>query len=332
MADLRNVISENLEFYLQREKEVISLLASLPKGRIKRKKINSEEYFYLQYRKGGKVFDEYIGKKIPEKLLNDLNKRKALEKELKKIREGIKILRGKSESVYEFLGPPQKLFLTFTKEGLWDEQIEIIGAWCFILYQKYLPIRKYPLKTEDLNILIPFPYKGKEFDISRLLKDLGFSINFYRDGTVYFTGFGMKIEFLSPEMGRGISKPVFIEKLQITPQMLRYLNVLLLESLVISIGRGVKVRIPAPSAFFIHKLLICRKRKDIGKMEKDLKQAIYVGEYILNNEEEKKRLTELLLKIPKSWVKNVKKILTESLEILPEYDTVVKNLVKIVKV
>jgi hypothetical protein len=50
MDDAKGVLKDNLEYYLQREREVISLLASLPKGRIKEKKIKGDRYFYLQYR------------------------------------------------------------------------------------------------------------------------------------------------------------------------------------------------------------------------------------------------------------------------------------------
>jgi len=330
MADLKGILRENIEYYLNREKEIVSLLASLPKGRIREKKINGERYFYLQYRKEGKVVDEYIGKKIPEGLLTSLKKRKALQNELKKIKESIKALKSKSSSVYEFIEPVRHLFSSFTEEGLWDEGIQIIGSWCYILYQRYLNIRKYPLRTEDLDILIPFPYKGREYDLSKLLKDLGFSINFYKDGSLFFTGFGMKIEFLSPEKGRSKEEPVFIKKLHITPQMLRYLDILLMESIVMSIDRGIKVMIPAPAAFFYHKLLVSQKRVEKGKREKDLKQAIYVGEYVIRNEGELQKLFRILSNIPVSWKNRIKQSLRNSLKIIPEEETIIQRLLSLI--
>lgn len=49
----------------------------------------------------------------------------------------------------------------FNKHKLWDEQIELIGSWCFHLYQKYLGVKKFPLRTQDIDILINIPYKKK---------------------------------------------------------------------------------------------------------------------------------------------------------------------------
>jgi len=276
------------------------------------------------------VVDEYIGKNVPEELLKSLKKRKALEIEVRKLREGIIALKGRRNDIYEFIEPVKKLFHIFTKEKLWDEEIEIIGSWCYILYQNYLTVRKYPLKTEDLDILIPFPYKGREVDLSKLLQELGFSINFYDDGSLFFTGFGMKIEFLSPEKGRGKEKPVFIERLKITPQMLRYLDILLKESMVIGIGRGINVKVPAPAAFFIHKLLVSQKRREKGKREKDLKQAIYIGEYILKNKNESEKIPRLLSQVPDSWKKKIKQSLEESMEILPEEDILIEKLLTMI--
>ena len=330
MDDLKNILKDNLEFYIQREKEIVSILTSLPKGRIRGKRINGDQYYYLQYRKEGRVVDDYIGKSVSEELLKSLQKRKNLESELKKIRESIITLKSQRNVIYEFIEPVRKIFYSFTKEKLWDEEIEIIGSWCYILYQKYLTLKKFPLRTEDLYILIPLPYKGKEFDISKFLKELGFSINFYDDGSLFFTGFGMKIEFLSPERGKQKEKPVFVERLKITPQMLRYLDILLKESMVISIERGVKVKVPAPAAFFLHKLLVSQKRREKGKREKDLKQAIYVGEYVVRNKNEIEKLSRLLLQISDSWKRRIAQSLEESIKILPEEDSLIEKLLALV--
>ncbi len=79
MEDLKNTLKESLEFYLGQEKAIISRLAILPKGNIKKKNIKGEAYYYLQYRKGRRVVDEYIGKKIPDTIIEQLQRRKQLE-------------------------------------------------------------------------------------------------------------------------------------------------------------------------------------------------------------------------------------------------------------
>lgn len=143
------MIQETLEFYKGQEKQIIASLTALPKGRIRKKKINRDSYYYLQYRKSGNVVDEYIGKKIPEDLIQDLEKRKRLETELKKIKEAMKMLKTKESHEVKFIAPLKNFFTELTKRGLWEEELEIVGTWCFILYQRYLDVPHYPLSTRD---------------------------------------------------------------------------------------------------------------------------------------------------------------------------------------
>ena len=270
--------------------------------------------------------DEYIGKKIPEDLIANLEKRKRLEEELKKIKEAMKMLKTKGSHEVEFIAPLRKFFTELTKRGLWEEELEIVGSWCFILYQRYLDVPYYPLGTRDLDILIPLPYKGKELDISKLLKELGFNENFNPDGSMFFTGYSLKIEFLAPKKGKEKDKPQYVKSLGITPQLLRLMNILLEESTILKIGRGMNVRVPAPAAFLLHKLLVALRRNAPGKTEKDIKQSIYVGKYILQKPEERGKLFNLWQSFPYSWKKKVKRALREAREILPLEEATVNAL------
>ena len=331
MEDFRESIKETLDFYLKEEKRLVSLLATLPRGSIRKKKINGNEYYYLKYRKGKEIIEEYLGKTIPEGLIEGLRKRKQIEKELKKIRETIEFLKYKKEKSIALIKPLEDFFKMMTSKNLWDEGIEIIGAWCFAIYQKYLPIRQYPLKTQDIDILIPYPYKGKMFDIANYLKQLGFIEHINPDYSTYFTGYGFKIEFLAPEKGKGHARSPFVKNLGVSPQMLRYMSVLFQESIVFSIARGIKIRVPAPSAFMLHKLLVASKRKTEGKMEKDLRQAVYTGEYVIKIEKERERLLKLLSEIPGKWRKTIQKNLEIAKDLLPQEETIIKALIDIIK-
>lgn len=153
MEDLKNVLQENLAYYREQEKIIVSRLSLLPKGRIKEKKINGDLYFYLQYRKGKKVVDEYIGKEVPAELRENLEERKLLEAELKKVNEAVRLLKEKKEPESDFIAPINDILAKFTQAGIWESGIEIIGTWCFLLYRKHLPIEKYPLQTGDIDFL-----------------------------------------------------------------------------------------------------------------------------------------------------------------------------------
>jgi len=93
MKVLKGILRESGEYYKQTEAEIRKRLSGLPKGAIKRRKINKHIYYYLQYRKGAKVVHRYLGKRRPPDLARKLKERSSLEKELKKVRRSLEILK-----------------------------------------------------------------------------------------------------------------------------------------------------------------------------------------------------------------------------------------------
>ena len=63
-------------------------LSSLPKGSLQVKERNGKKYFYLAYRRDGKVVSEYVGnnESIVADLKERLNRRKSIENLLKSIK------------------------------------------------------------------------------------------------------------------------------------------------------------------------------------------------------------------------------------------------------
>jgi hypothetical protein len=51
----------------------------------------------------------------------------------------------------------QKILKVFAEHGLFDEGVELIGSWCFKLYEKHLGAKSFPLLTQDIDFLIPTP-------------------------------------------------------------------------------------------------------------------------------------------------------------------------------
>ena len=331
MEDLKNTLKESLEFYLGQEKAIIARLAILPKGNIKKKNIKGEVYYYLQYRKGRRVIDEYIGKKIPELLTEQLKQRKHLEADLLKARESIRLLHKKPAKESDLISPIKEILYTLTKEGLWDSGITIIGSWCFLLYQKYLPIEKYPLKTQDIDILIPQPYKGKQFDLSSYLRSIGFEEHFNLDGSITYIGNELKVEFLAPQRGRGTKRTQYIKQISVAPQLLRFLEILFEEPLIMRISSGLKVKVPSPACFMLHKLLLATRPQRMEKMEKDIRQAIYAGRFALTDKEERAKLDRQWKKFPETWKRFVRKALLTAREMLPLEGAVIKKAETILK-
>ena len=83
----------------------------------------------------------------------------------------------------------------------------------------------------------------------------------------------------------------------------------------------VKVRIPHPADFALHKLLIAGRRKNTGKADKDKTQAIAILG-ALNESGEFDIVREIFQSMPKSWQKTIKSELTNL------YETEILDLMK----
>ena len=207
MEDLKNALSENAAFYREQERKIIARLASLPRGRIRAKTIRGVDYYYLQYRKGRSVKTDYIGKEVPSDLRDSLAERDVLEKELPRVREALRLLRSTRREDVDLTEPVLGILRAMTQHKLRTAGFEIIGSWCFLLYQRHLSMEKYPVRTEDLDILVPRPFKGRPVDLSGLMQRLGFSQHFNADGSMYFTGNNIKVEFVTKERRDGTLPP-----------------------------------------------------------------------------------------------------------------------------
>lgn len=331
MEDLKNTLSENAAFYRDQERKISARLALLPKGRIRPRKIGSESYYYLVYRKGRSVKTDYIGKIVPEELKESLEERDRLEKELPRLREALRLLRSARREEVDLTEPVMGLLRALTRHRLREAGFEIIGSWCFLLYQKHLSLESYPLRTEDLDILVPRPYKGRSFDVSELMQRLGFRQEFNPDGSMHFSGNKMKVEFVTKERRDGSSPPRHVREIALTPQELRHLDILIADPIVLKLGPGIRARVPSPSAFLLHKLFLAARPERREKKEKDVKQAVYMGRYALTDRAETARLLGIWKSLPKKWKSLIRQSLVRAKEIMPLEAAVIERLLDLLR-
>jgi len=206
----------------------------------------------------------------------------------------------------------QQILKVFSDYDLFNEGVELIGSWCFHLYQKHLGARRFPLRTLDIDFLLPHPYRGKEHKgfIDRL-EGLGFRSEFNSDGSLFLWNAELKIEFIVPERGRGIESSVENRQLGLRAMPLRFVGMLLEEPIIVE-ENGVKVRIPDPSHFCIHKLILASRRKESDKKLKDLEQALLTFAIA-----EPKKLQKIFRSLPEKWRKSAISILEKAGEDLP---------------
>ncbi|MEK7850029.1 MAG: GSU2403 family nucleotidyltransferase fold protein [Candidatus Omnitrophota bacterium] len=200
-----------------------------------------------------------------------------------------------------------KILKVFYDNGLFHEGVELIGSWCFQLYVKHLGAKSFPLRTQDIDFLIPNPFKGKEHsDLIEQLEELGFRTAFNSDGSLYLWNAELKIEFITPETGRGVDKAIKINKLGLNAIPLRFAGFLLDKPVSVVDGQ-LEICLPNPANFCLHKLIIASRRKNISKSLKDIQQAVCTSTII--NSDELKRLYGTL---PRKWRQAIMKVLEKS--------------------
>lgn len=205
-----------------------------------------------------------------------------------------------------------KVLKVFADNNLFNGGVELIGSWCFKIYQQRLGAKSFPLMTQDIDFLIPNPYHGKENkDFIRQLENLGFKCNFKRDGSLYLWNAELKIEFITPEKGRGVEGAIKIKKLGISAIPLRFVSLLLDKPITVK-EDNIKILVPNPAHFCLHKLIIASRRRKIDKSLKDLQQAVCTS-VIVDDEE----LQESFKSLPKKWKQAIIGILEKAEEKVP---------------
>ena len=213
-----------------------------------------------------------------------------------------------------------KILKVFDENHLWDEGIELVGSWCFLLYTKHFDVKSYPFRTIDIDFLVPNPFKGKKkVDIIKLIEKLGYRVAFNSDGSIYLWNPELKVEFITAEKGRGSEKAIEIKNLSLKAIPLRYTDILLADPVSI-IEDGINVRIPNPAAFALHKLLISAKRKTTEKKAKDIEQALLVLDAI-NMED----VVKIHSGFPVPWKKSIIKTLKKSEKELFLYKRIIQK-------
>jgi hypothetical protein len=189
----------------------------------------------------------------------------------------------------------------------------LIGSWCTFFYKDFFDQDRYmvPLKTRDLDLLIPAPSATKvRVDVAGLLRDLGFVVGFTgSEGYIRMEHPELIVEFLVPERGKGSNKPYPLPRLGLNAQPLRFLEFLAQRTIKVHI-EGVFVRLPHPANFALHKLVVLSRRTDRAKQAKDKEAAMRVLEALIDKRQDD-TIRKAFGSMPRRWQTKVKKQLSD---------------------
>jgi hypothetical protein len=293
---LEQALEENIRYYRMQEEETLAALSGLPRGSIKVKRSKGRTYHYLQYRDGGRVVQRYMGTSYPAELAAQIERRRRLRAQLADIRRALRLLGRKKDE--DLLGPVRDLVVILAGEGLWEDGAEIVGSWCFKIYQHHLGVRSYPVMTDDIDILVPMPWKGRALDVAERLRMMGFTEHFNPDGSTSYVRPGLRVDFLSPTRRMRGSRST---SMGVQPQELAFMDMLLESPRSIKLMAGVRVLVPSPASFAIHKLIIAGRRTVAAKRLKDLVQALSVVRALLSDDEGRDELVEAWRRTIPAW-------------------------------
>lgn len=302
MSVIRKTLEENYIFFVRELARINEEIKELPAGNISAKKIGKATYYYHQWREGKKVRSVSLGAVSPSDLIESINRRKLLENQRNEISDNIAVI-ARAIDIQRITA--EEIIKVFSQNGIITT---LVGSYYLPVLKEDFGFNLPTIKTQDIDFLVKLPYKGRAVDIESLLKPMGFSIAFNPDGSTYFTNGVFKIEFLTPEKGRGTDKAVPIKLLNIKAMSLRYLQMLFDQQINIK-KEGYTYIVPSPWVFAYHKILISEKRKLKDKKEKDILQVNAILREIFKRPDTAKKALSYMETLPPKWKKDIKNYL-----------------------
>ena len=321
-AVIDSILRENTEYYRRMKTLLVGRLLVNERGSLKRKVIDRKAYIYLRKKFFGKSIEKYIGPEYSQnvsKIEKGISQNKIDQEELSRAKDALKKLRSKNMNDEDFSKRLRVLFQLMEEQGLWDEGLQLIGSWCFKVYQNFFGVEYSPERTVDVDFAIRIPYRGDPIQIGRKLADMGFQEDRnIADGSIRYLAGDLSVEFLKQQRGDGRNQGnPYIPELDIAPQALPYLNILL-DRPVTRTFRGLgKITVPSMPAFMVHKLIVAGKRRDLAKKEKDLRQARAVAQVLRDDHDHLAELAAVFGGLHKTRKRMVVKSAKEADQMVP---------------
>ncbi|MBN1759044.1 MAG: hypothetical protein JW863_12040 [Chitinispirillaceae bacterium] len=198
----------------------------------------------------------------------------------------------------------------------------LVGSWCqdFYRYQFGNPPQIPATRTMDADILIPrrMPRINPAVDIAAIMQknDFAFEVS-PRSGLYKFNHPLLKVEFLTDPGAKPDEVARHFKELGVTAQELHFMGLPLSYHYPLTY-KHLTINIPEPEAFALHKLIVCQRRLNKEKAEKDRLTAQGMFQFIQADPKRVKRLHQILGEQSKGWQKKIKAALEQTGLELPQ--------------
>lgn len=190
------------------------------------------------------------------------------------------------------------------------KHLVLVGSWCqdFYRYQFGNPPQIPATKTMDADILIPrrMPRVNTPVDIVAIMKKNDFVFEIGTPSGLYkFYHPMLKVEFLTDPGAKADEAIRHFKQLGITAQELHFMSLPLTYKYPLTY-KHLTLNIPEPEAFALHKLIVCQRRINKEKAEKDRLTTQGMFLFIQNDPQRIKRLHQIINELSKGWQKRIK--------------------------
>lgn len=121
----------------------------------------------------------------------------------------------------------------------------------------------------------------------------------------------LKVEFLTDPGAKPDEVARHFEELGVTAQELHFMSLPLTYNYPLTYEHLI-INIPEPEVFALHKLIVCQRRINKEKAEKDLLTAQGMFQFIQTDPKRIERLHQILGEQSKGWQKTIKKALEKT--------------------
>jgi hypothetical protein len=270
----------------------VGVLATRP-GSIATKSIKKRKYVYVTTKDGSARLEKYLGAADDPHVIEQTKLIKQAAEQAKLLRNTVTLL--KQARIPAPTLVQGRILEVIANAGLFKNGMTLVGT---VAYQTYACAVGYHLgaaayATNDIDLSVAeFVAADPQEDINSILKraDPSFKPHWLAEDKLprIFKSKDFQVDVLT-RYGRGRKSPILYESLGCSAAALSFQEYPAEDTMeiVALYGTGVVVRVPTPLRYAVHKLIVAQQRKqsDLGKKQKDLRQAKELLDVFLETDE-----------------------------------------------